>query len=346
MDNLTHTLTAIAISQTGLNRKTRFATVTLILAANAPDLDLVAGLKGSIAYLKYHRGITHSFTGIIVLAVLIWGLMWWLGKRVKPKPGLPLNPRWLLLAALLGTGSHLLLDFTNAYGVRPYLPFSGRWYAWDIMFIVDPLLLGLLILGLAVPWLLRLVSEEVGAGKRPSATGAVFCLCAMVALWGVRDFAHRRALSILDSRSYSAEAPQRLSALPIIVNPFRWTGVVETATSFHVVSVNSLNANRPPEEIAAFDKPQPSPALAAAMKTRSAVIFLDFARFPLAEVNETDEGYTVSINDLRFFNPGNQSRGFTLEVELDKNLQKRSENFYFTPPRDTAHGLRDSGSER
>ena len=36
MDNLTHTLTAVAISQTGLNRKTRFATLTLILAANAP----------------------------------------------------------------------------------------------------------------------------------------------------------------------------------------------------------------------------------------------------------------------------------------------------------------------
>ena len=64
MDNLTHTLTAIAISQTGLNRKTRFATLTLILAANAPDLDILAGLKGGIAYLKYHRGITHSLVGI------------------------------------------------------------------------------------------------------------------------------------------------------------------------------------------------------------------------------------------------------------------------------------------
>src|ERR1019366_5254472 len=104
--------------------------------------------------------------------------------------------------------------------------------------------------------------------------------------------------------------------------------------------------NRPREEIEAFEKPQPSPALAAAMKTRSAVIFLDFARFPMAEVNESDEGYTVSINDLRFFNPGNQSRGFTLEVALDKNLRTHSENFYFTPPWDTGHGLRDSGSER
>lgn len=168
----------------------------------------------------------------------------------------------------------------------------------------------------------------------------------MVALWGLRDSAHRRALSILDSRSYSAEAPQRLSALPTMADPFRWTGVVETETSLHVVSVSSLDADKPPEEIATFEKPQPSPALAAAMKTRSAAIFLDFARFPLAEVNESDEGYAVSINDLRFYNPGSQSRGFTLEVELDKNLQTRSENFYFTAPRDTLRGQGDSGSGR
>ena len=64
-----------------------------------------------------------------------------------------------------------------------------------------------LVLGLAVPWLLRLVSEEVGVGKGHLVPGAVFCLAAMVALWGVRDFAHRRALSILDSRTYSGEDP-------------------------------------------------------------------------------------------------------------------------------------------
>jgi inner membrane protein len=332
MDNLTHTLTAIAISQTGLNRKTRFATATLILAGNAPDIDILIGLKGSIEYLRHHRGITHSLVGIIVLALMIWGVMFWLGKRVKPKPGLPLNPRWLLLAALLGTGSHLLLDFTNAYGVRPFLPFSGRWYAWDIMFIVDPLLLALLILGLGVPWLLRLVSEEVGGRKAGSLPGAVFSLVAMMALWGVRDFAHRRAIRILDGRDYSGEAPQRIGAFPAMVNPFTWMGVVETESSFQIVNVNEFDANGGPDELETFLKPQPSPALTAAMTTRSGRIFLDFARFPWAQVNETDEGYHVSLFDLRFYSPSTQSRGFTLEVELDRNLQPRSENFYFAAP--------------
>lgn len=333
MDNLTHTLTAVAISQTGLNRKTRFATLTLILAANAPDIDVLAALKDSVTYLKYHRGFAHSLVGITVLAIIIWGLMYWAGKRVRPKPGLPLHGRWLLLAAFLGTGSHLLLDFTNAYGVRPFLPFSGRWYAWDIMPIIDPLVLAVLILGLAVPWLLRLVSDEVGARRARLAPGAVFCLVAMVALWGVRDFAHRRALSILDSHTYSGEDPQRFSALPVVVNPFTWMGVVETETSFHVVRVNALDADGLPEEIGTFEKPQPSPALAAAMKTRGGMIFLDFARFPWAQVEESEEGYEVSMSDLRFFHGSAQSRSFTLEVELDKNLHPRSETFYFAAPR-------------
>ena len=333
MDNLTHTLTAVALSQTGLNRKTRFATLTLILTANAPDIDVLTGFRGSVTYLNYHRGIAHSLIGITVIAILLWCLMYWMGGKVKPKSGLPLNSRWLLLVAFLGTGSHLLLDFTNAYGVRPFLPFSGRWYAWDIMPIVDPLLLAVLMVGLTVPWLLRLVSEEVGGRKPPLVHGAIFCLCAMVALWGIRDFAHRRALSILDSRTYSGEVPQRFSALPVAVNPFTWMGVVETETSFHVVRVNALDANGLAEEMGTFEKPQPSPALAAAMKTHAAKVFLDFARFPWAQVDESEQGYLVSFCDLRFYHRSAQSRSFTLEVELDKNLRTISETFYFAAPR-------------
>lgn len=332
MDNLTHTLTGIAISQAGLNRKTRFATLTLILTANAPDIDVIAGLKGGITYLKYHRGITHSLPGICVLAVLIWALVSWLGKKASPKPHLTINDRWLLLAAFLGTASHLLLDFTNGYGVRPLLPFSGKWFAWDIMPIIDPVLLAILFVGLAIPWLLRVVSEEVGARKPRGRAGAVFCLCGMITLWGVRDVAHRRALSILDSHTFDGENPGKFSALPHATNPFTWTGVVDTEGSIHVVRVNSLDANSDPEALATFEKPQMSAPLQAAMATRSGRIFLDFARFPWAQVDENDQGYTVSLTDLRFDRGSPQTLGFTLEVELDKNLSSLSETFYFTSP--------------
>ena len=332
MDNLTHTLTAIAISHTGLNRKTRFATLTVILGANAPDIDLVARLKDSATYLKYHRGITHSLLGIMVLAIILSGVMYWIGKRVRPKPNLSLNGRWLVLAAFLGTASHLLLDFTNSYGVRLFLPFSASWYAWDIMFIFDPLLLVLLALGMGVPWVLRLVSEEVGARKPRLMRGAIFALCAMTLLWGVRDVAHRRALSILDSRTYIDQNPQRFGAFPSPGNPFAWTGVAETETSFFVLRVNALDPDNPPETVRTFNKPEPSPALEAAMQTRTGRIFMDFARFPWGKVDERDEGFLVSLRDLRFYRGSAQSRNFLAQIELDKKLRTCSESFHFTAP--------------
>jgi len=334
VDNLTHTLTAVAISHAGLNRKTRFATLTVILGANLPDIDLVSRLDSSATYLKYHRGITHSILGVTVLALLLAWAVSALGRKARPKASLPLAGRWLLLAAWLGTASHLLLDFTNSYGVRPFLPFSGRWYSWDIMFIFDPLLLAFLIVGLGLPTILRLVSEEVGIS--PSADGprwgAVFSLCALASLWGIRDFAHRRVLAQLDAHTYSDQNPLRLGAFPAPANPFVWTGVVETDSAFHVLPADALAEDVDPESARLFHKPEPSAPLDSALKTRTARIFMNFARFPWAQVEESDAGFNVNIRDLRFISGLGRGRGFTVDVELDKGLRPRSESFNFSAP--------------
>ena len=332
MDNLTHTLTALAMSQAGLNRKTRFATLALIVGANLPDIDMVTRVQGSATYLKYHRGITHSILGVTVLAALLAWALYGLGRRARPKPELPLNARWLLLAAWLGTASHLLMDFTNDYGVRPFLPFSGRWYAWDIMFILDPLLLALLAVGLGLPALLRLVSEEVGGKKARPRWGGVLSLCALVSLWGLRDFAHRRVLGMLESHTYSQQNTLGLGAFPSPANPFEWTGVAETESTFNVVPANALENDVDLDSQRVFHKPEPSPALDAALKTRTAHIFADFARFPWSEVLEREDGYTVNILDLRFFNAFAGRRSFVVEVELDKDLRERFESFSFSAP--------------
>ena len=95
-------------------------------------------------------------------------LLWRLRGRKTRNPNLP--PRWGLLfayACLAGL-SHILLDYTTAYGVRPFWPFSERWISWDIVFIVDPFMLVVLTLGLITPALFSLIDEEIGArGKGP-----------------------------------------------------------------------------------------------------------------------------------------------------------------------------------
>jgi inner membrane protein len=328
VDNLTHTLTAVALSHAGLHRKTRFATLTLIAAVNLPDLDLISRFWGSTTYLKYHRGYTHSILGVSLLAFLLALSIYFLGGKAKLKPGPPLSLRWLLILGWIGTASHLLMDFTNSYGVRPFLPFSARWYAWDIMFIFDPLLLLLLCLGLGLPTLLRLVSEEVGARKSRPAWGAVLSLCALLFLWGLRDVAHRRVLGFLEAHTYSEQDPLRVGAFPSPVNPFEWTGVVETDTAYAVLPANALADDVDPRSARQFHKPEASPALGAALKTRTGLIFMDFAKFPWAQAEENDEGFDVQIRDLRFYTTSGGS-SFLAQIEMDKALRVRSESFSF-----------------
>jgi inner membrane protein len=327
MDNLTHTLTGIALSQTGLNRKTRFATLALILGSNAPDVDIVSRMRGSAAYLQYHRGITHSLVGVTALALILTALIYFPGRKMRPKPlGPPLDARWLFAVCWIATLGHLLLDFTNAYGVRPFLPFSGRWYAWDIMPIFDAVLWLIFALGLGLPFLLRLVSEEVGASRPGYRRGAVAALAGMLLLWGFRDLSHRRVLTDLASNNYGQEPPLRLGAFPAL-NPFDWSCVVETDSAFYALNASALDSDVDAGYAEAFHKPAPSPALAAAMKSHVGHAFMDFARFPWSQVEEDQDGYTVRIRDLRF---GATSLGrFEATIGLDRNLAVRDQSFSF-----------------
>jgi inner membrane protein len=330
MDNLTHTLTAVTLSHAGLNRKTRFATLALVVGANLPDIDVAWSFGGSARYLQYHRGVTHSLLGVTILAAALATALYGLGRRAAPKKNVPpINGRWLFGTCLAATATHLLMDYTNAYGIRPFLPFSGRWYAWDIAPIVDLVLLAVLVAGWALPALFRLVSEEVGAGKPSSRRGAIVSLACVVLLWGLRDSSHRRVLGQMDSHNYGDELPLRLGAFPTTGNPFRWTGVAETDSAFHLLSASALDDDVDVEHAELFRKPAPSAALDAAKRTRTGATFYDFARFPWAEVVETDEGFEVTVRDLRFAAPDSERRGFEIRIRLDKNLHALSESFHF-----------------
>lgn len=332
MDNLTHTLTAVALSQAGLNRKTRFATLALIVGSNLPDVDIVTRLAGSATYLKYHRGLTHSVLGVVVLSALLAGTIYYLGRAAQPpkkRDTPPLDARWLLAICLIALASHVLMDLTNTYGVRILSPFSGRWYAWDVLYIIDPVLLALLMAGLGLPAIFRLVSEEVGASKPGFRGGAIFSLCCLVLLCGLREFAHRRVLGMLESHTYGGENPRRVGAFPTSADPFAWTGVAETDSSFRVLPANARDDDVDAERARVLHEPEPSPVLDAAMKARTAVIFANFARFLWPQVEETEDGYEVTLRDLRFYAPDDERRGFVARIYLDKSLRVRSESFSF-----------------
>src|ERR1035438_5616120 len=135
MDNITHTLTGLMMARVGLGRTAeRGSALMMMLAANVPDIDVaVSGLPGSLRYLEYHRGYTHSLVMAPVMALVPLLFARWVAKS---------SINWQsYLACLIGVLSHLAMDLTNVYGVRLLLPFSSRWLRLDTTDIIDPWIL-------------------------------------------------------------------------------------------------------------------------------------------------------------------------------------------------------------
>ena len=347
MDPVTHLLTGACLSRAGLNRATGLATVTLVLATEAPDIDVLWFFGGSVTGFAHHRGFTHTLLGAPAMAALtaggVYGL-YRLLRRLRPGWKPRLEPRWGLLFfyALVGTLVHIFQDFTNNYGVRPLAPFHARWYSWDIVSIIDPIMLVALALGLVVPALLGLITEEVGAGKgrHRGRGGAVFALLALSVLIGVRDFQHRRAVAALNSVSYRGEDPIRASAYPYPLSPFTWGGVIETRDFFAIVQVDSSSGQVDPnnETVTRF-KPEETPVTLAAKKSRLGRFFLDWALYPLVSVESLPghAGSRVQFRDLRFAYASpfveRSASPLTGHVELDPQLRV-TDQYMGAPPKE------------
>jgi inner membrane protein len=116
-----------------------------VVAAELPDADLlysgpVVGM-GKLGYLLHHRGHTHTMVFAVGAAVLMWYVaLWW--RRRSPSTttaaSLAVERQALLALAVVGTLSHLVLDYTNSYGIHPFWPFDNRWIYGDMVFIVEP----------------------------------------------------------------------------------------------------------------------------------------------------------------------------------------------------------------
>jgi inner membrane protein len=259
-------------------------------------------------------------------------LIWRLRGRKTKDPNLPPRWGWLFFYACLAGLSHILLDFTNNYGVRPFWPFWEKWYSWDIVFIFEPVMFAFLVLGLILPSLFSLIDKEVGARSRgPSGrVGAILALAGVVLMWGVRDYEHRRAIHALEARTYQYMDPQRVSAYPTLIDPFHWYGVIETPTFFALAPVNSLEPEVDPEnQMEIHYKPEETPITLAAKKSYLGRAYLDWAQYPVTEteiLESPKDGYIVHFRDLRYeqmpslLRGPSRSRPLGAGVELDKNL--------------------------
>jgi len=259
LDNLTHSLVGLFLARAGLRNATPRGTLLMVLAANAPDADVVCTLGGAVSYIHWHRNLTHALIAMPVMAIAMVALV----RLISRTPA-----RWLpaFFAALIGVASHLALDLTNNYGVRLLLPFSGRWFSLDATPVIDFTIWAILLLGVVAPWFGRLVGSEIGERSKTSGAGwAVASLLLLATYDYTRLVMHGRAVAMVESRLYKGKAPRRAAAFPT-GDPLAWHGVAEVSDAWVLAPVD-IRKEYDPDDATWFAKPERIPAMDAAGAT-------------------------------------------------------------------------------
>ena len=290
MDNLCHTLVGAALAETGLKRRTALGSATLMIAANFPDIDVIAVPLGHS--LGIRRGITHGLPAQVILPFVLTAIMigWhrWRARGDVPKA------RELLLLSAIGIVTHPLLDWMNTYGMRWLMPLDGTWWYGDTLFIIDPWILLALLLGVVV-------SRRRERKASPSPT-----VPAQMALGAVAVYI---AVMVTLSRITKEGALEALAAKGItpdtlVVDPQFATPVTRGVTylwqgSYHLATYRLFPASLT-EPWFAIPVNDDHPAIALANQTRAGREYHSWARLPYYVTEQAGDTTWVLIGDARY----------------------------------------------
>ncbi len=357
MDPIAHTFTGAALAAAGLRRATPLATAALVIGANVPDVDIVASFAGDYAGLAFRRGWTHGVLVLSLLPFLIAGaLLAW--QRLFQPSGERARAGPLLAVAALAVATHPTLDWLNNYGMRWLMPFDGRWFYGDALFIIDPwvwlALGGVLFLrhsgqrssaalwglfwvastalvvgtdeapvGTKVLWAVVVAALLVARARRWTPTDGAFAVAAGAVALYMAAMVGASAAARAEVREALAEqgiaTVERVMVGPTAGNPFRGTVVAATPDAYHIGEWRWL------EEPRLALEPEPLPqragsaaAIDAAAATLPARRFLTWSRFPYFEAESKGDGYVVRVRDARYHGT---DRLVGPDVRLDRDLR-------------------------
>ncbi len=306
MDNLTHSLVGAVLGRMGLKRLTPYAMPALILAANLPDIDSFVARPLGIEPIAEHRGFTHGLGGLATMPFLAAAII--LGwQSFRPSKEGPVRLPGLLICCFLATLSHPILDFLTSYGTRLLEPFSHRWFYGDTLFIVDPWIWIMLIVGLEMSWR----AERLGRNwTRP----AIWAFAAMLGYVGLNLAISARAVATTRPLVERVTEPGMIEAgeVPLVFwkRKMIWRGdeVGGTGTYDPFDGLNSARLNPRIIPLNLDD-----PRLAAAVRRDKRVrAFLFWSRMPMV-YHARGSAY---LTDQRFFESGRaSSAGFLIRLD-------------------------------
>ena len=285
MDNVCHTLVGAAMAEAGLKRHSAYASATLMIAANIPDLDVLVFATDTPG-IEFRRGWTHGVVGQAVLPIaLTLAVTAWARWRGSP----PVRPWRLLGLSYVAIYSHLLLDFLNNYGVRVLAPLDWRWFYGDAVFILDPWLW--LTLGAGVWVARRQRAPQPARIALGVAAGYVAVMLASAAI--------AREAVVREWRATRGYDPSALMVGPVPVSPFSHQVIIDAGTHYETGTYH-FSSPRLRLDAARIPKNEHAPEVAAARMVPAIRGFLVWSRFPFWEVRRTEAGTLVTVQDVRF----------------------------------------------
>jgi inner membrane protein len=331
VDTLTHALAGAAIAKAFNDKKlSPWGTIAGLTIGAFPDSDFILGLFNRQFYLEYHRAFTHS----LLLAPVYALFFAWIFVKLSKRPHFR-NFYRICLSVLI---SHVVLDLLTSYGTMILSPFFSHRYAWDLVFIVDLIFSGIIVLPLI-------------AGLFWKKKAAWICRGALIGLSLYILFCwaeHQQAMSLATDFSKTVnEEVLVVASLPQPLSPFRWANYVETPKRVYQGFTDLLKEKEPePASEGSFferlnnlyDPPshiryQPwtrfsdSPWMEKALATRGVKFYYWFARFPVTKSVRSDDGtQRVEFMDVRFFLPGLRIP-FVYYVEFNESGRVKREGF-------------------
>ncbi|MCU0950218.1 MAG: metal-dependent hydrolase [Burkholderiaceae bacterium] len=193
-----------------------------LVAGAFPDSDVVLKFVSDIAYLRGHRGVTHSLVMLPLWALLLGGAAAFAFRRRDA------FRRYVWLAAA-GVAIHIAGDWITQFGTMLLAPLSDARFGLGSVFIIDLLFSGIIVAGL--------IGSALLWRSRAPAMLALALLPAYVAITVVGK--HEAIAFAQDWARQQGIAAVTIDAAPRPASPFNWSVFVFDGTQYHVAHVNT-----------------------------------------------------------------------------------------------------------
>jgi hypothetical protein len=238
-------------------------------------------LWDQFAAIKYHRGLTHSvFGGLLLALVVAWPICrWGAHKRYWDLVGL----------VYLGILLHIGLDIITPFGTKVLYPLSSTPFSWELAFVIDPLLTMAFALPLLVAWWRpRLASRAVGIGL-------IVAIAYLGLAAGAREMTRTRFGAELGKQVIAAD---RVEVIPRLFSPFLWRAVAVGSGRFYYAEVTPWPGR--PVDLRLYSQALRNGYVERSDALESVQLFRAFARFPWTRYLRRGEEHIVEYRDLVF----------------------------------------------